>query len=291
MERSDPSAGPESAAVERAAALLADADGLVVAAGAGFGVDSGLPDFRGAEGFWRAYPALGRARIEFTSIACPEAFRSDPTLAWGFYGHRLALYRATRPHAGFELLRRWGTCLPVGCAVYTSNVDGQFAAAGYDAARTYECHGSIHHLQCLEPCHDAIWSADGFVPDVDVAECRLRGAPPACPRCGGLARPNVLMFGDWSWIESRAAAQARRLESWLRDCERPLVIELGAGTAVPSVRNFAARVVQSRGGRLVRVNPREPGVRDARDVSLACGALKALHAIDAVLVREGLLRG
>ena len=41
---------------DRAAALLARADALVIAAVAGMGVDSGLPDFRGPQGFWRAYP-------------------------------------------------------------------------------------------------------------------------------------------------------------------------------------------------------------------------------------------
>lgn len=281
---------PDVDAVQRAAALLADADALVVAAGAGFGVDSGLPDFRGSAGFWRAYPALGRERIEFTSIACPDAFRADPARAWGFYGHRLAMYRRTRPHAGFALLRDWAARLPRGCFVYTSNVDGQFGAAAYDAARVHECHGSLHHLQCLVPCSAAIWPADDFVPDVDEDACRLRNAPPTCPRCGALARPNVLMFGDWDWVEARSATQARRLEHWLADCTRPLVIELGAGTAVPSVRNFAARVVQQHGGRLVRVNPREPGVRDARDVSLACGALDALRAIGAALDAAGAVR-
>lgn len=283
--------GTHEAAVQRAAALIATADALVVAAGAGFGVDSGLPDFRGAEGFWRAYPALGRERIAFTSIACPAAFRADPGRAWGFYGHRLALYRSTLPHAGFTLLREWGARAGAGCFVYTSNVDGQFAAAGFDPARVYECHGSLHHLQCMEPCSGAIWSAAGFEPDVDAAACRLRNAPPVCTRCGGLARPNVLMFGDAEWVESRSAAQGRRLAHWLARCERPVVIELGAGTAVPSVRDFAARVVQSHGGRLVRVNPREPAVRDARDVALPCGALDALRAIDAALTSAGAKRG
>ncbi|HOB44658.1 MAG TPA: NAD-dependent deacetylase, partial [Zoogloea sp.] len=54
-----------------AARLIAAADGLLVAAGAGMGVDSGLPDFRGNAGFWRAYPALADARIAFEEIACP----------------------------------------------------------------------------------------------------------------------------------------------------------------------------------------------------------------------------
>ena len=64
-----------------AATLIADADALIVAAGAGMGVDSGLPDFRADEGFWNAYPALGHAKINFTSIASPSAFAANPKLA------------------------------------------------------------------------------------------------------------------------------------------------------------------------------------------------------------------
>ena len=63
------------------AELIAQADGLLITAGAGFGVDSGLPDFRGTQGFWRAYPALGRARIPFEAIANPAAFAHDPQQA------------------------------------------------------------------------------------------------------------------------------------------------------------------------------------------------------------------
>lgn len=75
----------DAAAIRRCADLLAEADGLLITAG----VDSGLPDFRGTEGFWRAYPALARAQIRFEEIANPRAFARDPKLAWGFYGHRL----------------------------------------------------------------------------------------------------------------------------------------------------------------------------------------------------------
>src|SRR3990167_565644 len=105
--------------LERAADLLADADALIVAAGAGMGVDSGLPDFRGREGFWRAYPALREAELDFTQIAAPKAFRTAPERAWGFYGHRLALYRRTTPHAGFALLRHWGARMLHGLSVFT----------------------------------------------------------------------------------------------------------------------------------------------------------------------------
>ena len=270
---------PESD-LQRAAGLIAAADGLIVAAGAGMGVDSGLPDFRGNEGFWRAYPALGRRRMDFTSIASPAAFRADPALAWGFYGYRLALYRATMPHAGFALLRAWGEAMPQGCHVFTSNVDGQFQRAGFRSV--YECHGSIHHLQCMDGCEDSIWDASALMPEVDAEACRLRNEAPACPHCGGLARPNILMFGDGEWLERRSAQQAARLQAWLQRVQKPLVIELGAGTAIPSVRHFSQSVV-ARGGRLVRINPREPQVAHRRDVGLAAGALEGLQAIAAHL--------
>ena len=130
----------------RCAELIAQADGLLITAGAGMGVDSGLPDFRGSEGFWGAYPALGRARISFEQIANPASFGSHPRQAWGFYAHRLNLYRATAPHEGFNILRRIGRCLPQGYFVFTSNVDGQFQKAGFDSARISECHGSIHQI-------------------------------------------------------------------------------------------------------------------------------------------------
>jgi NAD-dependent SIR2 family protein deacetylase len=70
-----------------AAELVARAGALVIATGAGMGVDSGLPDFRGDDGFWRAYPALGARGLDFTSIASTRSFETAPRIAWGFYGH------------------------------------------------------------------------------------------------------------------------------------------------------------------------------------------------------------
>lgn len=274
------------AQIIRAASLIADADALIVTAGAGMGVDSGLPDFRGNEGFWKAYPALGNARIDFTSIASPAAFAGNPKLAWGFYGHRLALYRRTVPHHGFALLKRWGEKMKNGVSVFTSNVDGQFQLAGFNPAQINECHGSIHHLQCMEPCSASIWNAEDFSPDVDEDACLLRNTFPLCPHCGGMARPNVLMFGDWTWIPERQQAQAGRQAKWLSSAKNPVVIELGAGTAIPSVRNFSESVVQRLGGRLVRINLRESEVKGKHDVGLAMGALDGVNAIASALSAE-----
>jgi len=263
----------------RCAELIDHADGLLITAGAGMGVDSGLPDFRGPQGFWGAYPALGRARIRFEGIASPAAFKNHPRLAWGFYGHRLKLYRTTVPHEGFSILRRIGERLANGYFVFTSNVDGQFQRAGFDEQRIDECHGSIHHLQCLAACAGEIWSAAAWSPEIDEANCLLTSELPECPHCEGMARPNILMFGDWGWLDRRNALQSQRLSAWRRKVERLLVIELGAGTHIPTVRMMS----ESQHGRLIRINPTEPELGSAEGVSIAGGALEALRGIEQAL--------
>src|SRR5438874_12431375 len=111
----------EQDAVRRAADAIRGAQALLIGAGAGMGVDSGLPDFRGNVGFWHAYPPYQKLGLDFVALANPRWFKSDPTLAWGFYGHRLNLYRATTPHEGFGILRKWAARKKHGPFVYTSN--------------------------------------------------------------------------------------------------------------------------------------------------------------------------
>ena len=272
------------ARIQEAAAWLADAEALLITAGAGMGVDSGLPDFRGPEGFWRAYPAYHKLGHAFMDMADARRFRVDPALGWGFYGHRLALYRAIVPHAGFAVLQRWSERLTGGCRVFTSNVDGQFQRAGFDGAHVTEVHGSIHHAQCLARCGVGVFAADEFRVEVNPTTMRAVGPLPRCPVCGALARPNILMFGDGDWDENRTATQEAGLEDWLRTLRgRALVVvELGAGRAIPTVRAFSEHTAATFGGRLIRLNLREPDVPPGQ-IGLPVRALEGLHAIDVLL--------
>ena len=79
------------------------------------------------------------------------------------------------------------------------------------------------------------------MPTIDDENCLLVSDFPKCPRCHGIARPNVLMFGDWCWHEQRTAAQERRLTS------------------------------ESTAGKLIRINPSEPALGGADGVSIATG--------------------
>jgi NAD-dependent SIR2 family protein deacetylase len=266
-----------------AADWILDADGILITAGAGMGVDSGLPDFRGANGFWNAYPALRAEGIGFQDIANGQAFQRDPVRAWGFYGHRLNLYRHTVPHEGFQILRRWASAKACGAFVYTSNVDGQFQKAGFPENRMLECHGSIHSLQCSGACTHDVWPADGFHPEVDEARCVLTSPLPRCPKCGGVARPNILMFDDWSWLDIRTKRQRMRFEAWLLSAERKVVIELGAGRAIPTVRIAGER----HGPRVIRINPDDYAINPAKGLGLQGPALAVLNELDARLKDHG----
>src|SRR3984885_8471643 len=110
--------------IRAAADAIRTCDALLIGAGAGMGVDSGLPDFRGSEGFWKAYPPYAKLGLSFLDMANACLFRDAPRVAWGFYGHRLNLYRQTAPHRGFYQLLDWAARKSHGAFVYTSNVDG-----------------------------------------------------------------------------------------------------------------------------------------------------------------------
>ena len=269
---------------QKVADLLNKADALVIAAGAGMGVDSGLPDFRGNQGFWKAYPPYAEKGLSFVDMANPGWFSRDPEFAWGFYGHRMNLYRQTTPHRGFDILLKWGQRMRQGFFVFTSNVDGQFQKAGFPDSQILEVHGSIHHMQCLNNCDMPIFKADNYSVEVDESTMLAQPPLPHCPQCQSLARPNILMFGDWGWDSSREAQQSHRYLNWLSKIknDKLLVIECGAGSAVPTVRFQSEQLADRQDATVVRINVREPVIA-LPNISIPEPAGETLSRIDEIL--------
>lgn len=77
--------------IQKAAVAIKNSTHILIATGAGMGVDSGLPDFRGKQGFWNAYPALKDIGLSFTDVSNPQSFLEDPKFGWAFFGHRYQL--------------------------------------------------------------------------------------------------------------------------------------------------------------------------------------------------------
>jgi NAD-dependent SIR2 family protein deacetylase len=270
-----------SRAIEKARDVIEKADAVLITAGAGMGVDSGLPDFRGDEGFWRAYPVIAKLGHSFSAMANPEWFNSNPKLAWAFYGHRLNLYRETVPHEGFNILKEL-VASKKDYFIFTSNVDGQFQKAGFPEEKIYECHGSIHYLQCTTKCSQSIYSAKDEEVTVDMEKFEAMNIP-KCINCGAVARPNILMFGDWGWDGSRSEAQNREYDDFLASVYfnhyKLVVIEIGAGTHIPTIREESEYIAQEMSSFVVRINPRDYDIDEKLGVGITLGGLAGLKRL------------
>ena len=266
--------------IEKAKEQIENADVIFITAGAGMGVDSGLPDFRGNEGFWEAYPVIRDFGYSFVDMANPQWFETNPHLAWAFYGHRLNLYRATTPHDGFYLLKELVESKKE-YFIFTSNVDGQFQKAEFDEDKIYECHGSIHHFQCTS-CNQEIYSAKNETVEVDMKSFEALNIP-KCPKCNSVARPNILMFGDWGWDGSRSTKQASRLDDFkakvYKNGYKLAIIEIGAGEHIPTVRYASESTARELDSFVARINPRDYMIDDDIGVGITLGGLEGLKAI------------
>lgn len=257
--------------------VIKEADVIIITAGAGMGVDSGLPDFRGENGFWKVYPALGAKKISFASIANPNSFKTNPELTWGFYGSRFDLYKSTTPHEGFnKLLDLVKTKKDF--FVVTSNVDGAFQKVGFPEDKIYEIHGRIGKFQCSD-CSN-VWTPDDTTKfDVDTTTLKCAGELPKCS-CGAIARPNIMMFNDFDFNKVETDAQKGRFNKFMHKYDKGdtkiAILEFGAGTAIPSIRNMGEFIQEKVvGATLVRVNPAESDGPDGT-ISIPKGALKAI---------------
>lgn len=303
------------AAVREAARLIAGADAVLVCTGAGMGVGSGLGTFRGKNaGVW---PPLIRRQLDFSEVSDPCWFDDDPLFGWAFWKFRHDAYTSAAPHKGYELLRQWSEPKRHGMFSFTSNIDGHWEAAGLAPERVWEVHGTVRYLQCTD--------CDGKVPgvggagswptgdalaglDEDPETNQLKGSVedlPRCRKCGKLARPNVLMFGDWAHETSRSDAAEASYSQWkaavlsasgsggaegaATESSAPgkvAVIEIGAGCAVPTVRMEAQHAADHFNVPLIRINLEDPEVSEHQSqpgVSIALGALEALGRIDTVM--------
>ena len=265
--------------IKKAKNWIEKSDAILITAGAGMGVDSGLPDFRGTEGFWRAYPPLKKLGLNFSEMANPIWFEENSKLAWAFYGHRLNLYRKTTPHDGFKMLLELVKKKNDNYFIFTSNVDGQFQKAGFDEEKIYEVHGNIHHFQCVEDCSYEIWRADDIEIEVDMEKFEAKNIP-TCPICKGTARPNILMFWDLNWNSKRADMQKQSYQKFLQQNsgKKIAIIEIGAGTAIPTIRKEGEKLARYN-ALLIRINPNDYKIKPNIGVSIPLGGLEGIKKI------------
>jgi len=248
-------------AVETVVRLLAGARRVTVLTGAGVSAASGVPTFRGPDGLWR------RHRPE--DLATPEAFARDPRLVWEWYDWRRQRIAACAPNDAHRVLARWTGERP-GTTLVTQNVDGLHERAG--ARDVVRLHGSIWDVRCADGCPRGRGSRR-------LDEVPLATLPPRCPHCGGIARPDVVWFG-----ESLDARQLERAAEAAAACD----VFLAVGTSAV-VYPAAGLVVHARqaGAATIEINLDATPMAPFLDVVVRAPAERVLALVDAAWPSAG----
>ena len=223
--------------------------------GAGVSAESGIPTFRGKDGYWR--------NLDPAKLATPEAFARDPTLVWEWYGERRQRIRKAQPnpaHAAVAKLAQQA----VEFLLVTQNVDDLHARAGLPKEKMVQIHGDIFVTRCSRcdwraEFRDARTNRPGG--DTGLAEARpsiiqtgneQKGVDlPRCPECDALMRPGVVWFGEQlPWNE------LQRVENYIARKPCDVVIVAGTTATFGYIIDWALRA-RGDGGELIEVNPEE----------------------------------
>jgi NAD-dependent deacetylase len=253
---------------------------VLVLTGAGVSAESGIPTFRGKDGYWR--------NLDPTKLATPEAFARDPQLVWDWYRERRKCIRNAQPNAAHEAIARLAQRTDDFLLV-TQNVDDLHARAGVPATNVVQIHGNIFVTRCSR-CD---WRAE--LCDADKNSIRdhteLAGARPSiasnepgdviprCFQCRALMRPGVVWFGEQlPWNE------LQRVENFLDRGVCDVVIVAGTTATFGYIIDWALRGSRG-GGELIEVNPEEtPLSRFATRLVREPAAIALPRIVDELLV-------
>jgi NAD-dependent deacetylase len=197
---------------------------IFILTGAGISAESGIPTFRCADGLWEGY--------HLEDVACPEAFRRDPSLVHRFYNMRREKIVGAEPNAAHYALARLQREYPGAVTLVTQNVDDLHERAG--STSVIHMHGEAMKARCLR-CGD-------------ISPCGISlDETHTCPACGktGCLRPHIVWFGEIPLFMEDIEAALLKAD---------LFLSIGTSGVVYPAAGFA-RAAALNGCRTIEVNP------------------------------------
>ena len=240
-----------TADLEAELASLGRGGGLLLAlTGAGISAESGIPTFRGQQGYW----TIGSTEYRPEHLATYAAFSRMPEAVWVWYLYRRAVCRAATPSTGHRVLAELADRLGDDFLLITQNVDGLHLRAGSPVSQTYQIHGNLDYARCDAGCGQPMWALD--IPGVSPDTLRDKQQVPqalrsvlCCPSCGGPSRPHVLWFDEcyddahFHFSDSLRAARSARV-----------LLSIGTSGAT-SLPLQIASLARASGATVVDINP------------------------------------
>ena len=222
---------------------------ITVLTGAGISAESGIPTFRGPEGYW----TVGSKVYIPQEMATHGMFQRQPLEVWQWYLYRLGVCLHAEPNAGHHALARMEQQLAGRFGLITQNIDNLHIRAGNSLQRTYQIHGNINYTRCCGPCSAEL----RLLPDtlkkqrqertLAADEIRLLH----CPDCGDWLRPHVLWFDEYYDEEFFRYESSMALAG-----KTDLLIIVGTSGAT-TLPNLVATTVYNRGKTIIDINPEE----------------------------------
>ncbi|MGC8542655.1 MAG: NAD-dependent protein deacetylase [Vulcanisaeta sp.] len=236
--------------IEAAADILTKAKHAIAFTGAGISTESGIPDFRGPQGLWRQYSP---------EIATIDYFLTHPKDFWLFYRMRMSalfIAKPNRAHMALAELERMGVIK----AVITQNVDGLHQAAG--SKNVIELHGTMKRAVCLA-------CGRTYPMDVVIRKIDSGQVPPLCDECGGVLKPDTVLFGEPVKDFDRARELALMSDA---------VLVIGSSLSVYPAA-YIPIFVKEMGGKVIIINMEPTELDYIADVIIRCKAGDAMTTL------------
>ena len=247
---------PNMSSLNEIAILLAQSRSVLFITGAGISADSGLPTYRGVGGLYNDESTEEGLSIE--EALSGEMFRLRPDITWKYLAQIEHNCRGALPNAAHLAIAELEQRIP-NVMVFTQNVDGLHRKAG--STNLIEIHGNLRELICTECDFQEV-----------VEDLKGRDLPPRCPECGGVLRPNVVLFGE-ALSEDAMTQFMGALEDGF-----DMVFTIGTSGIFPYISAPVLWCAQA-GIPTIEINPIQTRISQDVDFHLPLGAAKAMAAI------------